>query len=42
LEDGEILPTIKVKVFAVNESCNNLVNFDYRNAGILFPPLDKL
>lgn len=42
LEDGEILPTINVSVFAVKESWSNRVSLDYLNDGILFPPLDKL
>lgn len=40
--EGEILPIIKVKVLAVNESCKSRVNFDSRNAGTLLLPLDKL
>lgn len=40
--EGEILPTIKVNVFPVKESCSNLVNFDYRKDATLFTLLDKL
>ena len=40
--EGEIFPIMKVKVLAVSESCSNLVNFDSRKDGMLFPPLDKL
>ena len=40
--EGEMLPTMNVKVFAVSESCKSLVNFDYLKAGMLFPPVDKL
>ena len=37
LMDGEIFPTINVKVLPVKDSCKSLVNLDSRNAGT---PLD--
>ncbi len=40
--EGEILPTMKVKVFPVKESWSKRVNFDYRNAAILLFLLDRL
>jgi hypothetical protein len=42
LIEGDILPTINVKVFPVKESCNNLVNLDYLKEATLFVLLDKL
>jgi hypothetical protein len=42
LDDGEIAPTIKVFVFYVNDSCNNLVNFDYLKIALLvFVPFER-
>ena len=40
--DGEMLPTIKVKVFPVKESWSSLVNFDYLKEATLLVLLDKL
>ena len=40
--EGDIFPIMKVNVFDVNDSWRSLVNFDYLNEGIFFPPLDKL
>lgn len=42
LDEGEILPTMKVSVFAVSESWRRRVSFDYRNDGIVLPPDDRL
>ena len=41
LEEGEMLPTIKVYVFPVRDYWSNRVNLDYLNAAILFAFDDK-
>ena len=40
--DGEILPTMKVKVLPVNESWSKRVSFDYLNDATVLTLLDKL
>lgn len=42
LREGEMFPTIKVKVLPVSESWSKRVNFDSRNEATLFTLLDKL
>ena len=42
LIEGEILPTIKVKVFNVNESWRSLVNLDYLKGGTPLALLERL
>ena len=42
LREGEMLPTMKVKVFPVRESCSNRVNFDSRKEATLLVLLDRL
>lgn len=41
-KDGEIFPTINVKVLPVNESCSNRVNLDYLKAATLLTLLERL
>jgi len=42
LIEGDMLPTMKVKVFPVNESWSNLVSFDSLNAATLLVLLERL
>jgi hypothetical protein len=40
-DDGEMLPTVKVKVLLVRESCRSRVSLDYLKAGMFLLLLDR-
>ncbi len=43
LEEGDMLPIMKVLVFMVNDYCNKRVSFDYLKAAMfVFFPLDNV
>lgn len=42
LLEGEIFPTMNVKVLAVKESCKSLVSFDYLKGGTPLCVLERL
>jgi len=40
--EGEMFPTMKVKVLDVRLSCSSRVSLDSRNEATFLPPLDRL